>query len=738
MTTESTPLREDSLFADLLELLQCQELADDELERLKQGFSFGRQAHEGQKRHNGDNYITHPVEVAQILATMRADTDTLIAALLHDVLEDTPVNDTQIQQAFGPEVLHLVQGVTKLGKYKFSSKEEAHAENFRKMFLAMSEDVRIITLKLADRLHNMRTLTHLRPDKQQRIAKETLDIFAPLANRLGMGNLRAELEDLSLSYLHPDSYKTIEEELAQSQTSRALAIEAATLKIRRQLDTEGIEAKIYGRVKNYYSIFKKMTRQEKALEQIFDISALRIIVDTESSCYKVLGTIHSLFTPVAGRFKDYIGQPKSNFYQSLHTTVIGPMGRPLEVQIRTHAMHEVAEYGIAAHFAYKQSGHSAPVKISSTDQQLAWLRQMQEMKNETGNAQEYVDNVRLDLFPDQVFVFTPNGDVVSLPRGATPVDFAFRIHTEVGNHCQGAIVNERMVPLDTELMNGDIIEIVTNRKVSPKLDWLNFVQTQQAKARIRQWYKKNYRDQHERQGRQLLEAELTRAEVDRLAKAGRLQEVAEELNYGEVEDMLAALGYGELPMPRVKNRLRKKEEPQQTKPQQLSSEEAAAQKRERLSKNSQVLGLKGLQYSVAKCCMPVPGDAIIGVVTRSRGVMIHRDDCLNLNHANPERLMDISWDGPVSMMKTQKKHRVGLEIQVLDRIGVLKDILTQVAESQINVLNAKSHPLNEEGAGSTELTLEVTHLNQLDSVIERIRQLPDVVRVKRRHHRLNR
>ncbi|MCX5920123.1 MAG: bifunctional (p)ppGpp synthetase/guanosine-3',5'-bis(diphosphate) 3'-pyrophosphohydrolase [Candidatus Melainabacteria bacterium] len=782
--SNNTPLPEDLLFADLLALLKKREIAADQLTLVEKTYEFSRFFHKGQLRKDGGNYITHPVSVALILAPMYLDIPTIQAAILHDVLEDTPCTPTEMKQAFGEDVLKLVQGVTKLGRYKFQSKEDQQAENFRNMFLAMAEDIRVITLKLADRLHNMRTLEHMRADKQKRIAEETIGIFAPLANRIGMGNFKAELEDLSLQYIDAEGYIALDTGLTETREEREENMKAVIAKIEAQLVEAQLEGRVYGRLKNHYSIYKKMQFMQKELKDIFDISAVRVIIPTESNCYEVLGLIHHVFTPVAGRFKDYIAMPKSNFYQSLHTTIIGPNKRPVEVQIRTQQMHEIAEFGIAAHFHYKKhaaggGGANVPsFKGSANDEKLSWLKQIIEMQNETPNAKEFVENVKLDLFPDQVFVFTPKGLVISLPKGSTPIDFAFRIHTEIGYRCAGSVVNEKMVPLDTELQNGDIVEVITNKKASPRLDWVNVVATQHAKTRIRQWYKKHYKAQHEQQGRQLLEADLTRAGLDALIKSGQLAEVAKELNYITIEDLYAGLGYGELGLARVVNRLKKNgatepagttvksATPASEKTSEKTAQEAfqaltealhakksnathfaematkTAKRSEveasQLSKNEASLkALKGLQYHIAKCCMPVPGDAITGIVTRSRGVMIHRDDCINTLQANPARMMclDGGWNGAIAMKETL--HQVAIDMQVMDRVGVLKEILSKIADENVNVDSAKCHRSAEDRSVFIEIGVEVRHLEELERILVAIRKLPDVVMVKRSHYRLN-
>ncbi len=727
-SSECAILKEDELFQQLLDVFATQNRPPEDIERVRLAFTYARQMHEGQYRKNSDNYITHPVSVSIILAQIPVDTATVEAAILHDVLEDTTATAAEMEAMFGTEVLHLVEGVTKLGKFEFASKEDAHAENFRKMFLAMADDVRVIMLKLADRLHNMRTLCDMKPEKQVKTATETVEIFAPLANRMGMGKIRAELEDLSLRYIHPEDYQQIDLEVSHTKEERESTIQNVVARIKDQLSAMSIEAKIYGRVKNYYSIYKKMRSREKKVQDIYDISAVRILVTSERECYEVLGVIHNAYTPIPGRFKDYIAMPKSNLYQSLHTTVIGPYGRPLEVQIRTLDMHRIAEYGIAAHWKYKENPTAAndPVAVSTDEQKMSWLRQMVELKHDAGNAKEYVDSVKLDLFRDEVFVFTPKGKVVVLPRGATPVDFAYRIHTEVGHCCTGSRINGRIVTLNHELRNGDIVEIMTSKKPSPRIDWINFVQTQSAKSRIRQWYKKHYRENHEDQGRKLLEAELTRATVDELFKSGKMLTAAQDLNYHTIEDLMVAIGYGEINLTRVINRLKKEAQPDYdpllhslaNRPQRPKTE------------NNDIQGLKGMVYQNAKCCNPLPGEAIIGVVTRSRGVMIHRDDCTNLGHANPERLMQVSWEGGGS-----GTHSIKLDIHVLDRVGVLKDILTKIADYNTNISNTKVKVI-ENHTATVEVTVEVDSLAHLDRVRDAILSVNDVMSVHRQSGRL--
>ncbi len=725
--SDAHPLKEDVLFGELLGVLTDQGRPPDDLDQVREAFTFARSHHQGQLRKNG-------VSVAKILAGIPVDTPTIVAALLHDTLEDTAATEAEIQAKFGDEVLRMVESVTKLGKFEFSSKEDQQAENFRKMFLAMAEDVRVIILKLADRLHNMRTLCHMKPEKQQKTAAETLEIFAPLANRLGMGKIRAELEDLSLEYLDPEKFETIAAEIAKTQADWDKTIVVVIDKIQSYLKENGIDAKIYSRFKNYYSIYRKMQNRQKSVQDIYDLSAVRILVNSEKECYEVLGLIHSAFKPIPGRFKDYIAMPKSNLYQSLHTTVIGPYGRPLEVQIRTRDMHRIAEYGIAAHWKYKEAAgteaHFPPVnsqQISNDEQKLTWLRQMVEMKEDTEDAREYVDSVKLDLFRDEVFVFTPKGKVVVLPRESTPVDFAYRIHTEVGNTCVGAMVNGKIVQLNYLLKNGDFIEILTNKKSSPRLDWINFVQTQQAKSRIRQYYKKHFKEEHEVQGRRLLEETLTRPVFEEVLKSGKLNEIARSLNCPTVDDLFVAVGYGELNVQRVLNKLKQPVD-------RLTIQEIPLRKAPTGggSGKEDIHGLEGMLYQVAKCCSPLPGEPIVGVVTRSRGVMVHRDDCQNLEQANQERMMGVSWGG-TAIAGPVKTSAVKLEIHAFDRVGVLKDILSKVADLKTNLSNAKVR-INPDQTASLEITVDVQNLQHLERIKQAILEVRDVVSVKRQQN----
>ena len=649
------------LYEELKELLISQKRPNDEIDDIDRAFEFAQKLHSGQYRVSEEPYIVHPIEVAKILAELKLDKNTIIAAFLHDILEDTETKPEEIQELFGEDVLTLVQGVTKLGKYQFDSTQDRQAENFRKMLLAMAKDVRVIFLKLADRLHNMRTLNYMAQNKQKRIAQETLDIFSPLANRLGIGKIKAELEDLSLRYINPEKYYEIAKAVAQSKAERDRTIASLVQSVKESLNQVNIEASVYGRAKHYYSIYMKLERLKVPFEELYDISAVRVIVDTEKDCYNVLGLIHSKFKPIPGRFKDYIAMPKGNGYRSLHTSVIGPKNKPVEIQIRTHEMHEVAEYGVAAHWKYKESGS---VKATNpSDLQFAWMRKLVELDKDAKNSKEFLESVKLDLFSDQVFAFTPMGDVVDLPLNSTPVDFAYRIHTEIGHRTVGALVNGRIVPLSTKLVNGDIVEILTSKQYAPKLDWLNFVVTKSASSKVRQWFKKNNKEDNINIGRQNMELTLTKAVFDEYMKTGEFEKCAQEMNYKTADDLFASIGYGETTINKVVNKLKKPQEEELTK---IDQKERRHKKR---SKKDDIVGLEGMLWSLAKCCSPIPGEPIAGIVTRNKGVTVHRLDCKCLYNVEPERIMDIAWADDIGF----SNYNAHLRIEVQDRIGVLKD-----------------------------------------------------------------
>lgn len=700
-------------------------------------FNFAYQLHEGQYRKSGEPYIAHPIAVASLLRDLGGDSVTIAAGFLHDIVEDTEVTPEEIEEKFGIQVRLLVEGVTKLSKFNFSSTTERQAENFRRMFLAMATDIRVIVVKLADRLHNMRTLEHLKPEKQRRISLETREIFAPLANRLGIGRLKWELEDLCFKYLEPDAYRQIQSLIAERRADREARIKKVVETLKSRLGNLKVNVmELTGRPKHLYGIYQKMQRQQKEFSQIYDIAALRIIVETNEECYRALAVVHDAFKPIPGRFKDYIGLPKPNRYQSLHTTVVGLNGRPLEIQIRTLEMHHIAEYGIAAHWKYKETGTS-DTKVSSDDDKFTWLRQLLEWQNDLKDAQEYIDSLKDNLFEDDVYVFTPNGDVIALGQGATPVDFAFRIHTEVGNHMKGARVNGRWSPLSKPLENGDIVEIITQKNSHPSLDWLNFVVTPTARNRIRQWYKRSHREENIARGRELLEKELGKSGFDSLLKSEPMQIAAQRCNYQSVEDLLAALGYGETTVNQVVNRLRdtiKEQQPvtevEESDVEELFHSSSIVDLPQQQGNKFPIAGVEGLLYHLAGCCKPLPGESIIGVVTRSsRGISIHRQGCANAQKVPGERLIPVSWN-PVDERGQPLTYPVDIQIEALDRVGVLKDILSRLSDRGINIRNAGVKTSHNKPA-LISLSIDIRDRQQFEYISQQIKQMSDILNIRR-------
>ncbi|MEL6814512.1 MAG: bifunctional (p)ppGpp synthetase/guanosine-3',5'-bis(diphosphate) 3'-pyrophosphohydrolase [Cyanobacteria bacterium J06598_3] len=713
------------------------ELPADGNQLVCRAFSFAYQLHKGQMRASGDPYIAHPVAVAGLLRELGGDSAMIAAGFLHDVVEDTEVTADEIEAIFGQQVRHLVEGVTKLSKFNFESKTEQQAENFRRMFLAMAKDIRVIVVKLADRLHNMRTLEHLKPEKQVRIARETLEIFAPLANRLGIGRFKWELEDLCFKYLEPAAYDELKHLIVEKRADRETRITQVSQQLQESISNLGIECKdVSGRPKHLYSIYRKMQRQQKEFKEIYDIAAVRLIVNSNDECYRALAVVHNLFRPIPGRFKDYIGLPKPNRYQSLHTVVIGPSGRPIEVQIRTEEMHHIAEYGIAAHWKYKESGNSHTL-VSGNEEKFTWLRQLLDWQNELKDAQEYLSGVKDNLFDEEVYVFTPNGDVVPLSRGATPVDFAYRIHTEVGNHCAGAKVSGRIVTLNTELQNGDIVEIITQKNSHPSLDWLNFVVSTGARNRIRQWYKHFHHDDNRDRGHEMLEKVMGKSGLDALLKSDPAQSVAERCNYSSVEDLLAGLGYGEVTLNAVVNRLQeavKELQPIETEEAATLEDEIPAVKavpnRTSGHDHAPIAGLEGLLHYIAGCCHPIPGESILGVVsTGGRGIAVHKQSCPNVENIPGERLIPLKWNAP-DATNGNSTYPVQIRVEVIDRVGVLKDILTRLSDLKINVHNAgvKTHP---DQIAEIDLGIDIRDHAHLNQTFAQIRKMSDVLNLRR-------
>nr|WP_290227600.1 bifunctional (p)ppGpp synthetase/guanosine-3',5'-bis(diphosphate) 3'-pyrophosphohydrolase [Trichocoleus desertorum] len=706
----------------------------EETDLICRAFEFAYQLHEGQYRASGEPYIAHPVAVSGLLRDLGGSSAMIAAGFLHDVVEDTEVTAEEIEERFGPEVRRLVEGVTKLSKFNFSSKRERQAENFRRMFLAMAQDIRVIVVKLADRLHNMRTLEHLPEAKRRSIAQETREIFAPLANRLGIGRFKWELEDLSFKYLEPEAYREMQQLVSEKRTDREERLNKVAEILRDRLQQIGVQhSEISGRPKHLYGIYQKMQRQQKEFHEIYDVAAVRVIMQNNDECYRALAVVHDSFRPIPGRFKDYIGLPKSNRYQSLHTSVIGLNGRPLEVQIRTVEMHHVAEYGIAAHWKYKETGGSSTL-LTASDEKFTWLRQLLEWQSDLKDAQEYLESVKDNLFDGDVYAFTPKGDVVPLCPGATSVDFAYRIHTEVGNHCAGAKVNGRIVTLDTPLQNGDIVEILTQKNSHPSLDWLNFVVTSGARNRIRQWYKRSHRDENLLRGRELLEKELGKSGFDALLKSQPMQVTAERCNYHSVEDLLAALGYGEVTLSLVVNRLRETVKAQQpvapaleVLPLHTSTRPVPVVP----TNKSPIAGVEGLLYHLAGCCNPVPGERIIGVVTRgSHGISIHRQGCQNSDQIPGDRLVPVSWNPIDEERARPQNYPVDIQIDVIDRVGVLKDILSRLTDNNINVRNAQVKTFPDQTA-TINLGIDIRDHAQLERTFSQVKKLSDVLNIRR-------
>ena len=709
-------------------------------QRLFRAFTYADNAHAGQLRKDGSPYITHPLAVAEIVAELELDTDSIIAALLHDCIEDTGATHEEIAKLFGATVADLVEGVTKLTRVQYTSKEEEQMENLRKMLMAMAKDIRVILIKICDRLHNMRTMEYQSARKQKEKALETMEIYAPIAHRLGMQRIKWELEDTSLQYLDPIGYREIADELAARSSAHEEFLAGIQKRIQDRLDEEGIRCTIYGRVKHIYSIYRKMYTQNKTMDEIFDLYAFRVIVDDMPECYNVLGVIHDLFNPVLGRFKDYISTPKPNGYQSLHTTVIGREGIPFEVQIRTWEMHHTAEYGIAAHWKYKQGMANAKL---GTEEAFEWVRKLLESQQDV-DAEEFVRTMRVDLFADEVFVFTPRGDVINLPAGATPIDFAYNIHSAVGNHMTGAKVNGRLVPFDTRLKNGDIVEVVTSQSAhGPSRDWVKIARSSNARSKIRQWFKRERRDENIVNGRSSFESELKRCGVTlkELTAEENLPVILKKLSFKSLDDMYAAIGYGGVTSLKLIGRLR--EDIQRILHQHQAERQAevpvegqpevtrpAVPVREHSEQGIVVEGLSNCLVKFSKCCSPVPGDEIVGFITRGYGVSVHRKDCPNADPARrpPEeagRWIKVSWGG-----KTRESYRTNLQVVSKDRPNLLVDISTILSAAKVHVssLNARS---TADGFALISLAVDVSDSQQLQAVMRRLEQISGVMRVTR-------
>ncbi len=700
-------------------------------------YEFAKLKHGDQKRKSGEPYIIHPVQVAYILAGLELDESTICAALLHDLLEDTDVTKKDVVTQFSQEIYDMVDGVTKLGKLNYTSKEEQQVENYRKMFLAMGKDIRVILIKLADRLHNMRTLKYLTRDRQIANARETMDLYAPLANRLGMYSLKWELEDLSFKYLYPEEYREIVEGIDKKREERLEFINMIMDEIRVHLKKQRIEAEITGRAKHLYSIYRKMKRDNKTLDQIYDLFALRIIVNSVKDCYAALGVVHDLYNPMPGRFKDYISVPKPNMYQSLHTTLIGPKGTPFEVQIRTWDMHRIAEFGIAAHWAYKEANKTKKSNVTVTEDKLAWLRETLEWQKDMQDPQEFLNTLKTELFEDEVYVFTPKGEIKVLPRGATPIDFAYNIHAEIGHHMVGCKINSKMMPIITNLKSGDIVEVITSDQAKgPSRDWLKFVKSSSAKTKIQQWFKKNEREANIEKGKDLIEKEIKRVGMnyDQIFKTEFVQVALDRYKYNTVDDMYASVGFGAMSASKIIARIleeyRKehKEENVEKTLEELSKEKMGT--KARVSHAGIIVeGIDNCLVKLSKCCNPVPGDEIVGYITRGRGVSVHRKDCSNVTDlvsSEEARMIDVYW-----AEQEKVAYHVDIEIFANDRNGLLADIINMIAATKCKML-AVSSRANKEKIAITELTIEIENVEALNNVIKSLRKVDSVYEVKRK------
>lgn len=700
-----------------------------DLSIIRKAYEFAKEAHSGQHRISGELFIFHPFEVAKILADLELDLPTIAAGLLHDVVEDTPYTIEDIESNFGPEVALLVDGVTKLGKLEFKTKEEQQAENLRKMFFAMAKDIRIILIKLADRLHNMRTLKSLPKEKQLAKAKETLDIFAPLAHRLGISKVKWELEDIAFRYLEPEHYYELVEKVAKKRQERENHINEMIAILKERLTSAGISAEIQGRPKHFYSIYKKMKEQNKTFEQIYDLTAVRVIVNTVKDCYGALGVVHTLWKPIPGRFKDYIAMPKPNMYQSLHTTVIDSSGDPLEIQIRTYEMHKTAEYGIAAHWRYKEGAKNN----SDFEQKLSWLREILDWQRDLRDAKDFMETLKIDLFTDEVYVFTPKGDVIDLPKGSCPIDFAYRIHTDIGNRCIGAKVNGKMVPLDYELVNGDIIEIITSSHSNgPSRDWLNIVKSPQAKNKIRQWFKKERRDENIARGKEMLEKEARRQGYDiyQLIKYDFMNNILKRMSFTNIDDMYAAIGYGAVTAKQIFQKIldeyKKNAQPDKLE-LNLEKGDGKSKIQKKLDRGIKIDGIGNLLVKFSRCCNPVPGDKIIGYVTRGRGISIHRQDCKNIRQGNFDRarLTEVKWEG-----FEDSSYPVEIQVWAYDRPGLLSEVINLIGDFKTNIdaVNARA---TKNGIAIIDLILEISSKQHLESVMQKISKIKGIYDVKR-------
>lgn len=701
-----------------------------DLSEVVKAYHFGDEAHRGQLRNSGEKFFIHPVHVALILAELNMDTTTIVAGLLHDVIEDTSVTYENVGNEFSFEIADLVEGVTKLKKIGYKTKQENQAENLRKMVLAMSEDIRVIIVKLADRLHNMRTLEYMTPEKKKEKALETLEIYAPLAHRLGISKIKWELEDLSLRYLKPDKYYDLVEKVSTRRKEREDYINKIIEMLYDNLNKADIESEISGRPKNFYSIYKKMEIQGKDFEEIFDLTAVRILVDNIKDCYGVLGIVHTLWKPIPRRFKDYIAMPKPNMYQSLHTTVMGDRGEIFEVQIRTYEMHKTAEYGIAAHWKYKE-GIS---KTENFDEKLTWLRQLMEWQNDLKDPKDFMETLKIDFFTDEVFVFTPLGDIINLPEGSTPIDFAYRVHTDVGNTCVGAKIDGRLVPLNYKLENGNIVEIITSKNSSgPSRDWLKIVKSTQAKSKIKQWFKHKNRDIDKVKGKEILERELKRQnyKLNEILKDEWLKEIVENYSLNSIEDLYASIGYGNVKYNHVITKLREnyektdefKEKREKEIEQEVIKKTKDPEKKRKKSYNGvSVKDLDNIKTRISKCCNPVPGDEIIGFVTKGRGVSVHRTDCPNIKQdVDSDRFIEVYWD-----TKDTTSYPADIQLRARDRSGLLAEITTRISELEYTILSVNTR-ISKDSTVLINMSIEINGVEELEIILEELKKINNVI-----------
>jgi GTP pyrophosphokinase len=710
----------------ILKIEQYNPQAD--MKQIIKAYNFAETAHEGQLRNSGERYFVHPFNVAMILADMNMDTPTIIAGLFHDILEDTNITYETIVSEFGEEVANLVDGVTKLRKLNYKTKQENQAENLRKMVMAMAKDIRVIIIKLADRLHNMRTLEYMSDEKKKEKALETLEIYAPLAHRLGISKIKWELEDLSLRYLDPEGYYDLVDKVSKQRKEREAYIQDIITTLQKKLDEMDIHCEISGRPKNFYSIYRKMVYQNKSFEQIFDLTAIRVIVDSVKDCYGVLGMVHTLWKPIPGRFKDYIAMPKPNMYQSLHTTVIGPKGEIFEVQIRTWEMHRTAEYGIAAHWKYKEG----TTKSDNFDDKLTWLRQLLEWQKDLKDPKEFMESLKIDFFTDEVFVFTPKGDVIDLPNGSTPVDFAYRVHTDVGNSCVGAKVDGRIVPLDYKLKNGNIVSIITSNNTGPSRDWLKIVKSSQAKSKIRQWFKKEEKDLNLNRGKEILEREVKRQgyKPADMIKEDWLKSIAGKLSLSSTDALYAGLGYGSVTLSQIMTKLKefyKKYYINKDEKDNIGKNIGSTVKKDHpLAQGVIVKGLDNIKVRFSRCCNPVPGDEIVGYITRGRGVSVHRADCPNIKELRKdERFIEVEWD-------TQKKasYKAEIQIKASDRTGFLAEVTQKMTDSNLTVISLNART-NKEKVALINITLGIKDIVELRDLMKKIKKIKGVIDVYR-------